>query len=129
MGESIADESPLEPGVYLIPSCATTIEPPNYNPGTIPFFKGDNWDVVEDRRGVWYRIPTGESYEVYNPLEEQLNATRIAPPDLTRYLQPHEYVWTGDNWEVIPIPEPTPLEKLEKAGLSVDDLKGLLGLI
>ena len=127
-GESIADESPLEPGVYLIPSCATIIEPPNYDLGTIPIFRGDGWDVIEDRRGTWYRIPTGESYEVYDPFENQFNATRIAPPDLTIYLQPHEYVWEGDHWGTKLIPEPTPLEKLEKAGLTVEELKNLLGL-
>ena len=128
-GISIADESPLEPGVFLIPACATDIEAPHYDPGTIPLFKEDHWDVVEDRSGIWYRIPTGESYEVYNPLEDQINATRIAPPDLSIYLQPHEFVWEGDNWIVKPISEPTPLEKLEKAGLTVEELKQLLGLI
>jgi hypothetical protein len=125
---STADESPLEPGVYLIPAYATDIEVPNYDSGTIPIFKDDHWDVVEDRSGTWYRIPNGESYEVYNPLEDQSNATRIAPPDLTPYLQPHQHVWENNEWVVKPILESTPLEKLEKAGLTVEELKQLLGL-
>jgi|OM-RGC.v1.025426607 hypothetical protein len=128
VSESIADESPLEPGVYLIPAHATIIEPPNYESGTIPIFRDSYWDVIEDRRGTWYRIPTGESYEVHNPFEDQINATRIAPPDLTIYLQPHEYVWEGDHWGTRLIPEPTPAEKLKQAGLTVEELKELLGL-
>ena len=128
LGTSVADESPLEPGVYLIPDCATDLKVPDYNQGTIPIFMGDRWDIVEDRSGTWYRILDGEQYEVYNPLEDQLHATRIAPPDLTPYLQPHQHVWENDQWVVKPIPKPTPLEKLEAAGLTVEELKKLLGL-
>jgi hypothetical protein len=128
ISKSIADESPLEPGVFLIPACATDLSIPDYGVGTIPIFADDHWDVVEDRSGIWYRIPSGDQFEIINPLEDPGNATRIAPPDLSRYLQPHEYVWENDNWAIKPISEPTPLEKLEKAGLTVEELKELLGL-
>ena len=125
---SIADESPLEPGVYLIPAYATVIIAPQYGEGFIPIFRGDHWDVVEDRRGIWYKIPSGERYEVYNPFEDQGGSTRTPPPDLSIYLQEHEYGWQDNHWIAVPVKASTPIEKLEKAGLTVEELKKLLGL-
>ena len=42
----IACESPLEPGVYLIPAFATTIEPPQ-DIDKWPVFKGGSWELVD----------------------------------------------------------------------------------
>ena len=53
IGESIADESPLEPGEYLIPAYATSIPVPEYSDGTVPVFNGTEWEVVtEDRKST-----------------------------------------------------------------------------
>lgn len=38
LGEAFADESPWERGEYLVPEDATTIPPPQGEPGQIPFF-------------------------------------------------------------------------------------------
>lgn len=46
-GQDIADESPLEPGVYLIPALATDIEPPTVTTGKQAVFKNGTW-VLED---------------------------------------------------------------------------------
>jgi len=46
-GASEADESPLEPGEYLIPAHATTIVPPELIPGHILKWIGDGWASVE----------------------------------------------------------------------------------
>ena len=43
IGESLADESPLEPGVFLIPAHATTIQPPDSQEGKIIVFRNDSW--------------------------------------------------------------------------------------
>lgn len=46
LGESEADESPLEPGKFLIPAYATTVAPPDEFPaGAAPFFRGDVWQI------------------------------------------------------------------------------------
>ncbi|ATB03626.1 hypothetical protein VP03_12340 [Sinorhizobium meliloti] len=42
-GASEADESPLEPGVYLIPAYATEIAPPEFIPGHIFKWAGSEW--------------------------------------------------------------------------------------
>ena len=46
---SEADESPLEPGIWLIPAYATTIEPPTCREDQIVVFYEDRqeWDVVD----------------------------------------------------------------------------------
>ena len=79
IGESIADESPLEPGVFLVPAYATTFKPPKT---TLP-------NVAVFRDGTW-------------------------------------------NIEILPEPEPpvelTPAEKLAASGLTIEELKTLLGL-
>lgn len=46
VGASEADESPLEPGVFLIPALATKAVPPNVAEGMRVRFDGDAW-VVE----------------------------------------------------------------------------------
>lgn len=47
VSESLADESPLEQGAYLIPAHATTIVPPEFDPETETcVFKNNSWTVV-----------------------------------------------------------------------------------
>lgn len=47
IGESEADESPLEPGVFLIPAFATTIEPPPAVEGKKRVFSNETWSLVD----------------------------------------------------------------------------------
>jgi hypothetical protein len=76
----IADESPLEPGVFHIPAHATTIEPPSFEETEMAVFVNGAWEV------------------------------QLLPPPP-------------------PAPVPlTPAEKLAASGLTVDELKELLGI-
>ena len=45
IGETTADESPLEPGVYLVPAAATTTPPPTAGSGEYARFTDDGWQV------------------------------------------------------------------------------------
>lgn len=46
VGETVADESPLEPGVFLIPRHATEQEPPSeIAAGFAAFWRGNIWSV------------------------------------------------------------------------------------
>lgn len=46
LGEGVADESPLEPGVFIIPAHATTIQPLEYREGMTRCFIDGKWQYV-----------------------------------------------------------------------------------
>lgn len=46
VGQTDADESPLEPGVFLIPARCVTVEPPNFSDGQWPRWNGVEWQLV-----------------------------------------------------------------------------------
>jgi hypothetical protein len=127
LGSSDADPSPLEPGVYLIPAHATDTEPPEPQEGKVPLFNGTSWSIVDDHRGVYYSIETQEEIQHQNPLTSPENATKQQPLKIPEgfYLE-----WNG-SWELKEIPSPielTPEQKLAQSGLTVEELKELLGL-
>ena len=126
-GVSIADESPLEPGVFLIPAYATDIKPPEVSESKIQVFKDNQWNIIEDRRGIYYSTQTQEVIENYNPLEAPENATRENPPE----VPDGKVLKWNDGWvleDIPPLPVLTPEEKLANAGLTIEELKSLLGL-
>jgi hypothetical protein len=47
VGESLADESPLETGVYLIPAHATEIAAPKATKGKVVVFTGNDWELQD----------------------------------------------------------------------------------
>jgi hypothetical protein len=49
-GEATADESPLEPGKYLIPARCVTVPPPEIPEGKHPRWNGSRWDLVNAPR-------------------------------------------------------------------------------
>lgn len=46
VGESVADESPLEEGVFLVPANATTIAPPAIPADSVAVFENGGWRIA-----------------------------------------------------------------------------------
>lgn len=128
-GESMADESPLEPGAFLYPSNSTTIAPPPHEYGKVSVWNDGFWEQIEDHRGLCWEIDGGATLENLDPRSPMPNTTKIQPPEFDRILQTLAWDADGNQWIINDIPEKTPEEKLASAGLSVDELKSLLGLI
>jgi hypothetical protein len=127
LGSSDADPSPLEPGVFLIPAHATELEPPQCSSCEIQVFNETSWDIIENCCGTYYSIPSGQSIEHNNPLTPPENTTKEQPPEVPEGF----YLEWNEQWEIKEISPPpilTPQQKLEQAGLTVEELKELLGL-
>ena len=125
VSDGVADPSPLDPpGVWLIPAYATEIEPPEYSEGFIPIFNENNWEIIEDKRGTYYSIINQEKIINYNPFEAPENSTKDVPPEV-----PNDKTLKWDDmWILEDTPELTPEEKLMNAGLTIEELKKLLGI-
>ena len=92
LGASEARESPLEPGIWLIPAKATTTAPPA---------EVDPFSLVWDGK-AWKAAPEPEPIPEPEPTPEPMPLSVQAPL--------------------------TPIEKLVASGLTVAELKTLLGL-
>lgn len=80
---TLADESPLEPGTYLIPAFATEIEPPPTGPREAAIFKDGEWSVVPDWRGAnLYRTADGglSTIDAVGLTPDGGGLTEIEPP-------------------------------------------------
>jgi hypothetical protein len=109
----VANESPLEPGVFAIPADATTVEPPEREEGRARVFRDGVWTQVEDHRGEHYWDEQGMEVRI-DYLGEVAEGLRSEPPP----PQPTPPLWTSLSTE----------EKLEAMGISIDDLRALLGV-
>jgi hypothetical protein len=113
-----------------IPAHATNIKPPTCELNQIQIFNGTSWNIIEDRRGTYYSTQTQQVIENDNPLETPENSTKEFPPEVA---DGYKLNW-NNKWvleELPPLPPPpvlTPEEKLAQSGLTVEELKGLLGL-
>lgn len=62
LSTDVADESPLEPGIYIIPASATEIEPPESKEGFARIFNMGMWEFITDKRGTKYWLEDGSEY-------------------------------------------------------------------
>lgn len=62
IGFSVADECPLEPGVWLIPAHCVDALPPVEREGFVYRWNGSGWDELNDIRGTRYWTPDGKEW-------------------------------------------------------------------
>lgn len=94
LGPETAHESPMEPGVYLLPAHSTETTPPEAGEHQAAVYRNGAWTLVEDHRGeVWYDTATQERHEIKNLGVVPETWTQSEPTD-------REAVWNGEAWEV-----------------------------
>lgn len=95
VGTGVADFSPLEPGIWLIPAHAYQCEPPVLEAGfaAVRTEDGTGWQQVADHRGltVYSTVTPGEA-DVWSVLGE-------LPPEWTLEAPGSEFdQWVEDEW-------------------------------
>lgn len=94
LGPESAYESPMEPGVYLMPAHSTETVPPEAGGHQAAVYCDGVWSLVEDHRGeVWYDTATRERHEIKTLDVVPETWTLIEPTD-------PESIWNGTAWEV-----------------------------
>lgn len=94
LGPESAYESPMEPGVYLMPAHSTEAEPPETGGHQAAVYRDGVWSLIDDHRGeVWYDTATQERHEIKTLGVVPETWTQIEPTD-------PESIWNGTAWEV-----------------------------
>ena len=98
MYEIQCQESPREPGQFLIPANATTVAPPGEQEGKARVWDGSAWGYVTDNRGKTLystedsRITTQMSFTLNDNVPT--GYTLVAPPDFE-----NKYTFVDGEWK------------------------------
>jgi hypothetical protein len=79
-GEYEAQQSPLEPSEFIVPTYSTEAEPFAIPNGKYLKFVNNAWVATNDNRGIWYK-PNGDAVEVNNVLEPIPNSWSRTKPE------------------------------------------------
>ena len=92
VSESLAHESPLEPGIFLVPANATKEAPPKVGQWQIPVYTGNSWTITGDyRQATVYSTETGK--------EQTVTSIGRLPADLTLMPRPDKFHhWENNAW-------------------------------
>lgn len=95
--EVLCQESPREPGKFLIPANATTVAPPEAQEGKARVWNGSLWEYVTDNRGkTLYSVDDSrQTSTMSNSLGEDVPEgwTLTPPPDAG-----NKYTFSGGQW-------------------------------
>ena len=101
IGQGVANPSPLEPGEYLIPAYATTVQPPTPGVGQYAAFINGTWELLSP----WYCTVQGTVWEgeSYNIGELMTSSDGTQPTNSTNLLPPtpangQTLQWSGSAW-------------------------------
>jgi hypothetical protein len=97
--QSQADESPLEPGVFLMPANATDIAPPSVAARQTVVFVSGQWEVKPDYRGVALFSTVDGSQVSITEIGE--TPTEVGATELPRPSQAH--AWLNGAWVADPL--------------------------
>ncbi len=100
VGFSEAFESPLEPGVFIVPANGTRTPPPLVKDGEVQIFNENTnkWEVYEDQRGTWYGTEKIVEFQHFDPKNPPEKATRKKPP--IDHIPDLVYHSETDEWEI-----------------------------
>lgn len=109
LGSSDARPDPLETGRFLIPACATDVEPPKNGANETAVFAGDAWSVMPDFRGTDYWLSHNEKHTIESigetvPEGAFLDQPEPSPPTpeqlATKARADRDAKLTATNWLV-----------------------------
>ena len=90
-------ESPREPGQFLIPANATTVAPPEEQAGKARVWNGEEWGYRDDNRGktMYWVTDSRQTSTMFNILGEDVPEgwTLTPPPD-----SDNKYTFSGGQW-------------------------------
>lgn len=96
-GVTSAYESPLEPGVFLLPAHTTNTVPPDMGKGQVAVWRDSEWTLVADYRGqVVYDVKTKAPSRWLEVGDLPATVTLLEPTDPTM-------VWQGGVWVTPPV--------------------------
>jgi len=118
LGKTQADESPLEPGKYLIPANATETPPPGEKECYAIVFTGTVWEYAEDHRGETRYSTAAETLGMQVEVINVGSLDKVAP-DTTDKEAPdvplgHRLTWMDAEWALEP-PDPADAIRLRIA--------------
>ncbi|MDP3088878.1 MAG: hypothetical protein Q8M99_11915 [Methylotenera sp.] len=111
-GEYLAQQSPLEPDVYITPVYSTDLKPLKNEIGKFNRFDGDQWTLKDDTRGTWFKPDRSEV--------EVTELTEVIDPTWTRIKPQH----TQEELELIAAAEAKRLKNLALSIITVTTSSG-----
>jgi hypothetical protein len=114
IGEVNCQESPLEPGVFLMPGGCIDVAPPSFSENEIAYWNGSSWEIKPDFSGVIYYSKTDKSEKTFEKGED-LNSdyTTEKPLENEQFQKFDGVAWVIDEEAKLQFEKTTQLNKLK----------------
>lgn len=91
IGEAVADASPLEPGVWLIPAHCVEVKPPVIPERKAALWDGERWQLIDSYQGL-------TAYNTQTRAPIVVDRLGSLPAGYTMEVPGPGQIWTGDRW-------------------------------